>query len=400
MHRIISFDIGIKNMAYCIFDLSFENHCPQVLDKCENHCPQVLDKCENQAFKILDWGVLNLLPEKASSILCNQVLSSIKKEKEKKKPKIENFFIPSSSSPINEENPTPHIKISSQPPICNKVAKYKNGESTFCEKHSRTSSYKKISLPPQMGKKTIEELQLLYDEFQVTVPPATNNPGIKPTKKGLIEKIQRYIENHALKPIKQVKTATSNTIDLITIGHALNRQMTEVLDKVDPQKAITHIIIENQISPIANRMKTIQGMLAQYFIMKYGEECHIEFISSANKHKIFDQSGSKKQNIENRERGGEAPVQNESIGQSAQVLEGSQKVAEINPCYKQHKKDGIFYCKGILESNSWLKSHIELLSTKKKDDLADCFLQGIWYLVREKRISVAENLKINSVIRV
>jgi hypothetical protein len=91
------------------------------------------------------------------------------------------------------------------------------------------------------------------------------------------------------------------------------------------------------------------------------------------------------------ETGGFAAVQTESIGQSAPVL--------VNPEYKQHKKDGIFYCRGILESNSWLKGHIELLNTKKKDDLADCFLQGIWYLIREKRISVAENLKINSVIR-
>ena len=181
--------------------------------------------------------------------------------------------------------------------------------------------------------------------------------------------------------------------------------MTEVLDRVDPQKTITHIIIENQISPIANRMKTVQGMLAQYFIMKYGATCHIEFISSVNKLKIFDPLGSKKKNIENLGQGTAqgggfaAAVQDESIGQSAPVLVSSQKVGEINPEYKQHKKDGIFYCRGILESNSWLKGHIELLNTKKKDDLADCFLQGIWYLIREKRITIAENLKINSVIR-
>ena len=40
------------------------------------------------------------------------------------------------------------------------------------------------------------------------------------------------------------------------------------MNKLPDIESITHVFIENQISPIANRMKTIQGMLAQYFIMK------------------------------------------------------------------------------------------------------------------------------------
>jgi hypothetical protein len=40
----------------------------------------------------------------------------------------------------------------------------------------------------------------------------------------------------------------------------------------------------------------------------------------------------------------------------------------------------------------------ELLSSKtKKDDFADCFLQGIWYLKQSKIITYADNLKINLV---
>ena len=393
MQRVISFDIGIKNMAYCIFDLSI---------------PFQLHESRESLFKILDWGVLNLLPENIPCILCNQGLS-IKKEKGKKK--IENFFTSSVSTSQIPENK------------CGKPAKYQNGTQTFCEKHAKASSYKKISLPTKMASKTILELQLLYDQYVCSQITNSTKPSItdsvksstkpsteglvksstKPSKKGIIEDIQRYVENHGLKPIKKVKTATSNTIDLISIGHALNRLLTEVLEKVDSQRQITHVIIENQISPIANRMKTVQGMLAQYFIMKYGETCHIEFISSVNKLKIFEPSGSKKIKSENPipSTGGFAPVQNVFIGQSAiQVLEESKKTVEINPDYKQHKKDGIFYCRGILESNSWLRCHIESLNTKKKDDLADCFLQGIWYLVREKRIMVAENLKINSVIKI
>lgn len=371
MRRVISFDIGIKNMAYCIFD-------------CE-----VLNNCENQPFNLIDWGVLNLLPEKVSAITCNQ---STEKSNNKGKKKIENFFIPTG------------LSTSSQVPLCGKTAKYKNGENTFCDKHAKSSSYKKLVIPSKLNSKTIEELKSLYDQYvssQINSSPMiTAIPSCKPSKKNMIENIQRYIENHGLKPIKEVKSATSNTIDLISIGHAMNRLLTEVLDKVDSEKRITHIIIENQISPIANRMKTVQGMLSQYFIMKYGEVCHIEFISSANKLKIFEPLVNKKGKMENicvkKISGGEAPIQNNFIGQ---FTESSQKM-EINPEYKKHKKDGIFYCRGILEANEWLKCHIESLNTKKKDDLADCFLQGIWYLVNKKRISVAENLKINSIIRV
>ena len=40
------------------------------------------------------------------------------------------------------------------------------------------------------------------------------------------------------------------------------------MDELYKDDDIDTVIIENQISPIANRMKTLQGMIAQYFIMK------------------------------------------------------------------------------------------------------------------------------------
>ena len=66
-------------------------------------------------------------------------------------------------------------------------------------------------------------------------------------------------------------------------------------------------------------MKTIQGMLAQYFIMK--NENDIEFLSSSGKLKGFEKMNG-----------------------------------DIESNYKQHKKDAIFYCKKFLEKpeyNSW-----------------------------------------------
>ena len=60
-----------------------------------------------------------------------------------------------------------------------------------------------------------------------------------------------------------------------------------MLDKYlkDHFSSLTHVIIENQISRIAMRMKSLQGMIAQYFI---DIDCpEIKFVSSKNKLKLF-----------------------------------------------------------------------------------------------------------------
>ena len=96
-------------------------------------------------------------------------------------------------------------------------------------------------------------------------------------------------------------------------------------------------------------MKTIQGMLAQYFVMRFGDKIHIEFVSSANKLKCFP----KDNNTEN--------VNN----------------------YKKHKTDAVYYTKKILQKNTSINcsnedgTWIDSLVSKKKDDLCDSFLQGI-----------------------
>jgi hypothetical protein len=147
--------------------------------------------------------------------------------------------------------------------------------------------------------------------------------------------------------------------------------MKHMLDKVSVLPDITHVIIENQISPIANRMKTIQGMLAQYFIMR-NDNCIIEFISSANKLKQFPDINNSNQK------------KNKDSGPLIQ-----------NPNYKEHKKDSIYYCSRIIETNfhNWCDS----LQADKKDDLADAFLQGLWYFKNRNIITYADDLKINSV---
>ena len=52
---------------------------------------------------------------------------------------------------------------------------------------------------------------------------------------------------------------------------------------------------------------------------------------------------------------------------------------DLSSEYKQHKKDAIFYCNKYLENDLYKPWIPFFREHNKKDDLADCFLQGIWY---------------------
>ena len=70
----------------------------------------------------------------------------------------------------------------------------------------------------------------------------------------------------------------------------------ESLDEYFTDKEIDLILIENQIGPLALRMKMIQGMITQHFI-EVGLT-NIEFVNAINKLKIF--LGNKKTNYQER----------------------------------------------------------------------------------------------------
>jgi hypothetical protein len=184
-----------------------------------------------------------------------------------------------------------------------------------------------------------------------------------------------------------------------------------MLNQVPCIDEITHVVIENQISPIATRMKTIQGMLAQYFIMK-NDNIVVEFVSSANKLKQFTHlniyNGTpldvKGPQLPINQLKGNPPTEEGSIsnvhrcnGILSAAAESTSTEGRTNPHYKEHKKDGVFYCSELLKSNPTLHAWSESLNTKKKDDLADCFLQGIWYLKHHNILLYAEDLKIKIV---
>jgi hypothetical protein len=289
--KIISFDVGIKNMAYCVFEL------------------------DNKNCKIHDWNVVNLMND--SEVKLDVPKCKVLSKKTKKS--------------------------------CDHLAKYSKGELCFCEKHAKTSDF---TIPTKASSQTTLKKLKLIDLFKHANDNNIPDINLSEKKPQVLEKIMTYYDSVLLKPIVTVKK-NAKEHSLIEIGKSIKREF----QKISSMKDVQIVLIENQISPLASRMASIQGLLTQYFIMENNEnlqEIIIEFISSKNKLKLFSNTSE------------------DSVPKTT------------NEKYKQHKKDGVTYAKQIISENPLFEPWLSSLDTKKKDDLADCFLQGIWYIKDKK----------------
>ena len=359
--RIISFDVGIKNMAYCIFDmLSQSSDIPPIVT-------------------IVDWNILNISksietssdPTSASTIgleslsppPCMHVLSTSKKKR-------------SSEAELTTK-------------CCGKKSKYHKDGFYVCEKHAKESQ--KYLLPKSeyteksLQKRKLEDLKSFVQQQNVYF--FTGIPE-KVKKQELIDKVVQTFQPRCWeenpKPKKETK---AGDIDLISIGRNLYAQMSQ-----NPyMQTVTHVVIENQISPIANRMKTIQGMLAQVFI--FYQIPIIEFVSSANKLKDFVKAV---QINTNEESNSDTVTMTCDSSATTTTKTTKKKSSSKIGIYKQHKNDAVVFCRQFLSTYFETNWADFFNSHGKKDDLADAFLQGIWY-INKKIITNAYNLKINNV---
>ena len=261
--KILSIDVGIKNLALCLLEVN------------------------NNNYSILKWDVINLC---GAIPLCNEVVKG---------------------------------------KICNKQSKFSKVNKYYCKTCAKKTEY----IIPNSKLNTIEnkrikisELKTIANEYEVTI-------GEKMKKQDIVDVLIEFKQEKCMENLQQI---SASTMPLVDIGVAI-RENLGTSDYINVDK----ILIENQISPIANRMKTVQGMLAQFFIMKGVED--IVFVSAANKLKLF--------------------------------------MGKDKTTYNERKKIGIEITKNILNADKNISDVEQISNSNKKDDLADCFLQGLWYIL-------------------
>ena len=221
---------------------------------------------------------------------------------------------------------------------CKKTVKYTKNEQCWCLSHSKLQPFMvptKELTKTALTKTKVAGLKTLVEKYAVQCGES---------RVDMVAGLLTYASEKCFESKLQVNAVHLN---LVTIGRNIQHKLDAIFG--DDMGTINTVIIENQIGPLATKMKTVQGMLAQYFIMK-NNNIAIEFVSSSNKLKGL---------------GSDEPMD-----------------------YKGRKKLGVQCCSDQLSSSlnnaSWLpffKSH------KKKDDLADCFLQGVWYYTFKKCVS-------------
>lgn len=284
--KFISIDVGMKNLAYCLMEVNTE-------------VPYSTNKIN---YTVLDWNVINLTD--SDKYIC-KCLTKNKK-------------------------------------VCNKKAKYFKNAVYYCKTHAKQSNHKiptdELNIR-KIDKRLVSELKQYVKKYNISVDPSIK----KHTKSVLLDSIKKELINNYLMPVVIKKTSS---ISLVDYGIALKEKFTDTFNYEEVDK----VIIENQIGPLALRMKTLQGMITQHFIEQGITD--IEMINASNK-------------------------LNQMIGSGKKT------------CYSERKKASIKYTLGDLNTYSEISSWFEHFNKhNKKDDLADCYLQGKWFISNLKPSSI------------
>jgi hypothetical protein len=199
---------------------------------------------------------------------------------------------------------------------CKKPAMWTDNQGYACSKHCPKNSALTKS---SLNKKSIGELRELAEKYEIN--------GTKKTE--LVTAIYKHLSASGWTKFKgNARASGGGVLDLIP----------DLIKSLDSRASwwtdIDMCIFENQLD---RRMFAVQSMLHMYFACRGFQTSGI-----SAKHK----------------------------------LENILTIDDRTDTYRGRKKTGITHCEALCPPCKlpFFKSH------KKKDDLADCFLQGLWYI--------------------
>jgi hypothetical protein len=229
----------------------------------------------------------------------------------------------------------------------------------YCTVHAKKDNkfkaidnkFKEFSILSSLQKIPIKRLQEFITHYNIHMTSK------KPLKSELLATTVDYIKNNCfVKSGSGEKKKKANDYDLVKLGINLKLHFDKIFATKLLEYKIDHIVIENQIGPLAIRMKSLQAMVTQYFIMNGIET--ISYVSAINKLKMFE--GTEFMYEDDTDEEGEKKI----------------KITNEKTKYNKRKDKSVEIVSKLISAENWKKV---FENHKKKDDLADSLLQGLWF---------------------
>ena len=302
--KIGSWDVGLKNLSYCI-----------------------LEKSKINNYTILDWNNLNIVDKEPVRSCCGLLKNG---------------------------------KACSSKPQSS--ATFSNGIQYFCKKHEVLHAEIALKETAMIDNKYIyvgecgEDCSYVLKKKQIRC----NKSARMKDDQGIFycnahAKKRQEEEKRSFRLIKLKKT-NANTFPI----EQLKLNLFKILDGLPQLLQVDEMIIENQPTFKNPRMKSISNALFDYFLIR-GIVDKEKTKSTINLVRFMCPSNKLKVNNDN------------TISILSKTEDGEK--------YKLTKALAVQYCKQMIQDD---KKHLDfLMSSKKKDDLSDCYLQGIYYLSKK-----------------
>jgi hypothetical protein len=332
--RVLSFDVGIKNLAYCIIDFLDDD------------------------FKIIDWGVINLADNRSK---CEHITYNKSKKTEKNCEMVAKYkYIDLNNKEVcycnrhikNIKIETETIKIKNKfdskknkDKVCDYNKCKKNAEydikiidGCYCEKHM---------IKMCRDKKYICEEKKCNNFVTSIIYDNNKKPVIGWCDDHCNDKYMKGLEKYKKRRIKKI-SSDCNKIKLDVLCESMYKKFNDNKLMLD----VNEVLIENQPTRINPNMKTISTFIYSYFV----NEGRIKKKENKIKNIKFC-----------------APSKKITVG-------GTKITDEVNntskeKTYKATKQIAVKICKSMIEHE---KNYLDIFNKyKKKDDLADAFLQAV-----------------------